>query len=632
MIPRDSFIVLLDTDDLACVQAVCPEALHGRVLAFDLGVHLALLDLGIPHSTPWDFATRATRPDLEHLDQVLWELWREHARVPFEGFNLLRMTEYRHRAWIACMAWIAHVIQGALATLRPSEVIVFEEPHGHGLSPPADYHKMPVLFMLVRGIAEQMGISVRVLASNEQPGRPQYTDRVAQANPPHLEPVELAAALGDRDFILFAGSGHDLVRQLPLIRQINEDGQFLAVQIYRTADRATLDALQANGHPVWHDSQVVPEVPLPDLGAAKHARDSLKNACRTLSPAARAVFLNPRLEPHFEFLFGEYARKMARHALVWRSVFRRFRPAAVAVNHIAALNDVAAEMGIPGLVLPHGLVMPAAVRRTPTIRGFHVGVVSELHRRKLVEAGVPDNLIHVAGDVRIDEILDEVRRMRSQNDKHGGIESVRRGLGLGAGQRLVLLATGNLGRLAQSADLPTTDWADAVRCLESVASLAIRHPQWRWAVKPHPRFDQPVLYERVNRTLPVETRMLLIENVPLSRLVQAADVVVVFNVITSAIIEASFHATPVIVLSQSMCWYRPDEYGMQGWCHVASASALERRLELILTDAAEYERLVAQTRTALRAYLGAEPTPAARRYADLLRDIAEVPSGRRCAT
>ena len=706
--PRSgSFLVLLDADDLACVEACAPDALSGHVLAFDLDIHMVLDELGIEHLTPWDLVATDEWEQLQAFEGSLFRFWTRHAQAPFEGIDLLSLAGYRHKAWISRMAWAAYVIERGLAKLRPSEVVVFEEPVGHGLSPPDDYNKMPVLFMLLRGMAEQHGIPVRLLAHNEQAGRAPYVDQVAQRGE-EAERVFAAAVgqtsptvgqtsstvdqrsslaaspaelLAGRRFVLFAGSGGDLERQLPLIRRINEQGRHLAVQLYKTAGAQTLTAMRAAGHLFWHDSQVTRGAPpVDDYGFIDDARQAFEAACAdvptetrpsgsvpraAVSPELRSVFANPHLSPHFGFIFGPYLRKMAQQVRSWRHFFHRCRPEVLVANYFAPINDVAAHVGIPGLVLSHALVMIGQADFFASFPNFHVGAISEPHRAELLGAGFDPGRVHVTGDPRVDQVREgipaparvaatprggrrtSVKGVREgspavpgQEEQRGSLPyrqdgdatvreraDLRTRLGLGGRQRLILLATAHLALPAQRIRLPIIDWADAARCLTDLTRLAGHRPEWRWVVKCHPRLDQPQLYERANRTLPPDRRIIVSRDESLHQLAAAADVTVVFNVVTSALLEASFCQRPVVVLRQSMPWYHPKEWGLERWPHVASVAQLESRLEAIFNDPQHYRQEVQRIGTALKGYFRGTPPHPIASCAELIERIAH-----RCGT
>jgi len=604
-----SLVLLLDADDLACVEAVRPEALEGDVLVFDLDVHLILRGRGIEHLTPWDIL-RSDGPDrLSALNRSLWDFWCRSARVEFEGIDLLGMARYRHRTCLSRMAFVAYVVERTLETLHPSTLVVFEERAGHGLNPPDDYHKMPVLFMLARGIAERCGIPVDLVSEAEQVGRAPYVDQIARIGAKRLDPVDPQETLRGRPFILFTGSGVDLIRQLPLIRQVHDRGTYAAVQLYKNADGRQLETMRAVGHPVWHDSQVTYESPPgTSLAFIDRARAAFDAACAKAPAEVRCVFTNPYLQPHFDFVFGSYLRSMAGHVRAWRRFFARCRPELVVTNYVAPINDVAAAMGIPGLALTHALMLIGADEWFHDFPGFHIGAISEPHRERLLAAGLPADRVHVTGDPRIDEILHLVQASPGSRDRVAG-QPLRRTLGVSDGQHMVLLLTGRVATLPHENGLPNTDWADAVRCFDALTSLAERRPEWRWVIKPHPRFDQIALYELANTRLAPDRRFVVVSDVPLDDLVQAADVAVVFNLVSSSLIEASFRPRPVIMLSRSMPWYSPAHRAMDGWLHATSVEELETELDRLFGNPDHYQARVRQTHEALRRYLGSEPGP-----------------------
>jgi len=625
LIPSRSLVVLLDADDLCCIEAVRPQALDGRVLVFDLDLHLVLLDRGIDHLTPYDLIQPDDWVRIFAFNDDVWQFWASHARVPFEGVDLLNMARYRHRTCLARMAFAAYVIERAIDSLRPDRVIVFEEPTGHGLAQPITYRKMPVLFMLLRGIAEQRAIPIDLIPHESQPGRSPYTDQVAPGGITRLEPIDPSDLFRQKPVILLAGSGVDLVRHLPLIRRLSEQGKYQPVQLYKTATPQQLSDLSACGHPCWHDSQVTHGAPRLESGTfVDDARGSFHAAGEGAPPHLRCIFNNTYLRPHFDFIFGPYLRSMAGHVLSWKHFFQRCRPALLVANYFAPINDVATHMGIPGLALTHALMLMGVNEWFEDFPGFHIGAISAPHKDKLVAAGLPSDHVHVVGDPRIDEILDLLKTdpgLASPSAR----DRLRADLALSSNQRMILVLISRLATLPHENGLPLTDWADAVRCLDGIADLAARRPHWRWIIKPHPRFDQPEMYERVNKRLPAEHRLRVVRDHGLDDLVQAADVAVVFNLVSSALIEASFRPLPVLMMSQCMTWYSAAQREMQGWSHVSSVLQLEETLQSLFADQHRYQQEVATTQAGLRRYLGGQPTSS---LSHCLRTIENIIEGK----
>jgi hypothetical protein len=153
--------------------------------------------------------------------------------------------------------------------------------------------------------------------------------------------------------------------------------------------------------------------------------------------------------------------------------------------------------------------------------------------------------------------------------------------------------------------------------------MAARRPNWRFAVKIHPRYDHPGLYERVNRALPPERRFRVYVDEPLETLAPECDVVVACNVVTSALIEASLHGIPVVQMRAAMCWYDEKAWGLDRWRHVDSVAELETELEAVLENPMARLEAAADTRAALADFLDGAPQPSARRCVEIIREMAK---------
>jgi len=192
-------------------------------------------------------------------------------------------------------------------------------------------------------------------------------------------------------------------------------------------------------------------------------------------------------------------------------------------------------------------------------------------------------------------------------------------------QRAVLLIMGNMGMLAKLGALPLYDWADSVRCFEQLGELAGAHPEWRFLIRPHPRYDHPELYELVNRELPAAQRLVVLSDEPMNSVLPSVDVVVVCNIVTSAILECSLGGKPVVVLSQSMIWYDPHRWDTQHWLHLPSVKTLEDELRAMFSDEARYEECVRRTESAAEHYLAGVDQPSASRCVDLIYESVRRP-------
>ena len=587
---------LLDRDDLACVEAMAADALSGTVVAFDADLHAYLLDRGMKHITPWDFLGPQDRRELARFEGQLWDFWDQHAHAFYNGVDCLAMVRYRHMRWVTRLAWVAFVVGRALDRLGCDEVYTFQPDTGHGLDQPPENKKMPLLYAVVRGMAQQAGCVVRLIGEADYTHGPVFEDRVADVKQPDLPPVDPQSAFGDGSYILFVGNGGELVRQLPVIHTLTKQGGFKAIQLYKTADPKTLERLAVEGHAVWHESQVVDTALMDkDDSWMPQAREGFDRACQTAGPGLRGVFDNPYLHSHFDFIFGPYLVKMAGHVRAWQGFLGRWRPQVLVGNYATPILDVAGSMGIPGLVLPHGLLVQAdgALYRGLPDTAI-IGAVNDEHQDHLVEAGIGLDRIRVTGDPGEDLVNTLPQTPAIHLDPDQRFEH----------RRKVLLLTSHSTAPATLGRLPEVNWKQATRCMEELADLSARQPQWDMVLKPHPRYDYgETFYDRINRRLPLDRRIVVVDT-PLDELVAGVDVVVVANAMTSGMIEASVGNIPVYLLDGALGWCNLGDWGLDRWPRVGTVGELEQELETIFRDTGAYHRRLEQSQEACRRYLG----------------------------
>ncbi len=602
MPPTSSLLALLDVDDLACAEAVAPEALAGHVLALDTDIHLTLQEREIEHRTPWDIVARDERAAMEAMEAAVRAHWSRHGRIDFEGINLLAMAAFRHVSALARLTWAAYLLRRAVEELSPSAVVTFDEPSSHGLDQPADNTKMPLLFGVLRGIAERAGIPVRLISRDAISG-PGFEDQVAARNRTAYAPVDVEGALGGEPFVLFQANGEDLLRQLPLIARLRRDLRCQAVQLYKDASPEIVDRIREAGHHAWHESQVTQWRPVPEASPiARGAYEAFLDAGRKAPDDLRVLFDNPHVRSHFDFLFGEYAAKMAEHVRAWRSFFARSRPAAFVANYHAPIYDVAAAEGIPCLGLPHGLMMVGHTSWFQSLPARSaIGAISERHRQTLIDYGIEANRIVVTGDPWGDRLLEEsLQRAKGTTPR----VDLRAEYGLPQDRRIILLCTCKVGIPAKLSHLPYVDWADGVRCTQALADLARRRGDWAIFIKPHPRWDLHGLYRQINRALPPDRRLIVLPPQPLGPLVEAADVTCCWCAISSALVEASLVGRPVMMFAQNLIWYDPTVWATDGWFHANTLEEFQAELDRLFKDPQHYAARVRQTQDAARAFLG----------------------------
>ncbi len=110
-------------------------------------------------------------------------------------------------------------------------------------------------------------------------------------------------------------------------------------------------------------------------------------------------------------------------------------------------------------------------------------------------------------------------------------------------------------------------------------------------------------------------------------IVEHADVVVVCNVVTSAIVELSNCGPPLVILDQAMPWYHAEDWNTHHWHHVSSVQTLERELEAMFENHGLWRKRAEQTRLASHAYLGETPESSVARCLEVIHELAEPAPG-----
>ena len=625
MMRSHCFTILHDADDLARLEALCPEALSGTVLGFALDIHLQLQERGIDHLTPMDLIDYDELPRLQRFEASVQQFWAAHARVVYRGVDLLALARIRHISCLRRVSWAAYVIQRALEVIRPEQVVVFEEPAGHGLDQPPGYRKMPLLFSLLRGIAEQAGCPVHLLRSDGG-GRGAFEDRAAHNARKVLPPGVPDSPPFRRPWILVHGNGSDLLRQVPLIQGLLDQSHFAVVQSYSSASEPQLQQLSDVGHHLCHVSQLTSHDPATDVDtAAGLGRARFDEAALRAPAELNGIFRNPYMKIHFDFIFTDYARSMAQHLRSWRRFFSVHRPSALVSTFPTPMTDIASQCGIPCLNLPHGLMMLGLPEFFTSLHGGCVGAISSVHRDRLVSAGLHPRRVRVTGDPYLDPILDRIR-LSSARSRARSAAAVRRRYSVPPESRFLLLLSGGMDMASSGATLPMIDWAHAVHAAGQLATMIERHPQWRFVVKCHPRRDHPRLYERLNEQLPCGHRLAMAHDTSLHDLAPAADAIVSFNISTSGVIESSLWGTPVIFLDTSMMWFDHEQWATDSWPRVNSVDELEEALEAMFSDAGTYEEYVNRTQDAVHRFFDGPPQPAVPRCLETIDQLVLSPA------
>ncbi len=566
-------VILHDHVHLQCVRRAQPGALRaGTIAACEADLHGRLLADGVEHLTPWDAIDDSDRPALEQLRREIVRTWDAIGRIDVDGINLLRAAHYRHlRCW-ARVAWVLFAVRQLIARCGPDRVVAVQEPFVHALDRPPEDRRFAAFGALVRGACAEAGVPFDPI-SPVPPDRAADGRRVRKGDPI----VTPRTAVDATDRVLFFGSGSDLLRQLPVIRRI---AHHRPLQVHRATSAAIVGRLGEQGHAVVAEHELVRGVVgRDDAGAIRRAAERFDAAAQAVPDAVAPVFRNPAFRPHFDFLFGEYARGLARRLRGWRHLLRERTPALVVSNYAAPPLDAATAEGVPVLVLPHGIMLigdRAFCDGLP--KRAVLGAVSDRHRAHLLEWGVARWRVRVTGDPGAPAPLSEPA-------------AAPRG-----GSRRILLPTVHTTCTARLGALPEVDWKREREVFVALRTMVDRHPDWYIVIRPHPRYDhEPRFYEAIGAGC---GHWEVSKEASLAEAVSDADVVLFANGRSSAVPEASGLGRPVFLLGACTPWLDRARWGLEAWPYVATIGELEGELTRVFADAIVWSARWEQTRRA----------------------------------
>lgn len=595
-------------EDVADLIAAAPAALKGLVLAIDPDTSERLAALDIAHLTPFDLVAVDEWPRYRAFESAALGCFDQYAHVEAGGLNTLGVARYRLTGAHRRMTWVSFLMRRAIERLAPARLITFAGECGHGLDQPPAARRAPLFDGLARAAAARA--DVRIDAIRRPDATAAFVDHVAARNRAAPTPIDVDAALRGRPYILFQSNGDDLTRQAPLLRAAQAGTGALCVQAYSFATDAQLSQARDAGGLLWNERALLGggHAAL-DPRAAQRARTRLLRAARR-NPAAHDLFASPHTRSHVDFLFGDYSRSVGAALVGWRRFFEARPPVALIANYHAPIVDAAVAAGVPTLTLTHGLMMIGQTAWYQTLPNCDIAAISARHAQALAQAGIDPARAPVLGDPYADALRAQADAVSAGAPSEVDPErrQLRARLGVRPDQKLIALCTGSLGMPAKTSHAPIADFAHAFRGLAPLCEMIRRRPQWRFAIKRHPRFDHHAAHARAFAGLPADQQPIGADDAPLSDLARAADAVVVWNVVTSALVEASLWRRPTYLHAESLVWHDHAAWATDGWPRTMSHPELERELERVFADEAYAARRARQVRRAADAFLVETPS------------------------
>jgi len=158
----------------------------------------------------------------------------------------------------------------------------------------------------------------------------------------------------------------------------------------------------------------------------------------------------------------------------------------------------------------------------------------------------------------------------------------------------------------------------------SLLGYCRRRTDMQFIIKIHPRFDHSALYSDSSTAQPANLR---IEVGSLSDALSRADIVVLVNAETTAVVDAIGDNLPVIFLNTAIRNRVDDWIHESGVLVVENVTAMEHQIDRILTDNAARSELVTTIQANMGNYLAATGQDAALRFQNFVRGVAHSSEG-----
>ncbi|MCA9244518.1 MAG: hypothetical protein KDA32_11215 [Phycisphaerales bacterium] len=593
---RRTLIMPHCVEDIGDTLAAAPSAHDRVVLTADPDTSARLTALDIPHLTPFELVNRDERAAYLEYEAGALRFFDAQARVDTGYLNPLAVARYRLTGAHRRLTWMSYLTRRAMQRLRPGRAISFAGECGHGLDQPADVRRLALFEGVLRASADALGVQNVVVRRSSAAGR--FVDHVAARNrETALRRPDVAGDLRGRPYVLFQSNGVDLIRQAPLVRATRDALGLPCVQIFSHATAEQLEHVRSLGHIVWNERALCATSDrMPDEAGRSGLRRFLEAA--RVEPAASELFTSSHTRSHIDFLFGPYSETVGRALLGWRRFFSEWPPIAVIANYHAPAVDAAVAAGIPTLTLTHGLMMIGQTAWYETLPECDIAALSDRHARTLIETGIDERRIKLIGDPYADAMVRDGSVPDEDPEKHAMRAAARAKLGVEPDKRLVAICTGSLGMPAKTSHAPIADFAAAFRGLGALADLIGRRHEWRFAIKRHPRFDHHEAHDRAFARLPERLRPINADQVSLADLSLAADAIVVWNVLTSGLVESSFWGRPTYLLDEGLIWHDHALWATDAWPCVSSHRSLEDELTRVFADDAHAAKRGKQARAA----------------------------------
>lgn len=351
---------------------------------------------------------------------------------------------------------------------------------------------------------------------------------------------------GEQGRVAFFGGGADLVNQRAVIERLRATRPYDVLQF--SLDPAQASATSRSQPSGELDAMTLLPYPSPrhyrelhSLGQAAWAVFQQTHAAGSTAEPHGVIFANTALRPMFRTFFLDTLPRTGGMLGVAGQVLDAFRPQLVVLNNdtggrARAIVAAARLRSIPTAQLIHSGFNDLDFRRFATDRMW---VWGNVHRRQLTALGLPAEHIDVTGNPNFDYLAKQ-----TAGDLPARVRAATRSqLGLARDDVVLLLITAKPPYL-----LTFVDQEQHGEDLEALCQAIDALPHARLVVKPHPRYDDTVVYRFLAERHP---SVALVEGMLLDQLLPACDVALMINVASTGGIEA-------LALGKPLVWLRPS--------------------------------------------------------------------------
>ncbi|MBN2564014.1 MAG: hypothetical protein JXQ75_24130 [Phycisphaerae bacterium] len=496
----------------------------------------------------------------------------------------------------------ATVVQRALEKYRPERVGVFEE-HANAFfwdppDPPPD-----IFNAAARWAAEQAGFTPHLLRiQSPHPERAKSPERVHALSP-----------LPEQTAVLDVMDGLAFDEQDLLLRSVEQNAEPWVVLSHRS--------------PPWHVPRVRRDVvrALPFQPAVMSPQGDVREAdlCGLIDrmdvPGAEALTRNPYIAFLWKYFHASLIEAMRQFPIA-QFLNDALQPSVVlsgcaTTGCARAMVEAFQGAGRPVLCVNHsGLSWVEVRKRHRGDRGM-LTAWGEWEARMLRKRRVKGGAVVAVGSLRPD-----TEYLRSASEVRVGSPAEEK-------PRIVLI-TARVAHLYYTACSPVRH----EQLWNELLGFFLRHPDWSFVIKPHPRYDYPDLYaSRRFRAVP----NLSVSQGTMAESLRGARLAVSVTMVTTACLEPMAMNIPLISLEGAV-FQRHRGHLQEGAMTVNSVEELERGIQRLLHDSAHYAAAVGRGRRFLDDVLcavGDDAVANIRKVIETMRSESVEPSDSgRCAT